>query len=105
MLQIEVHPDLADVLKAYAKAVIRTQPENLVEFSAKWVLVLTVCQQARWLYSIKRLSMCNTMHAADGTNPVVLRLCVTSCRYFADLAAKAPAHRQDGAAAAATAGS
>lgn len=35
VLQIEVHPDLADVLKAYAKAVIRAQPENLVEFSAK----------------------------------------------------------------------
>jgi hypothetical protein len=35
ILQIEVHPDLADVLKAYAKAVIRQQPQNLVEFSAK----------------------------------------------------------------------
>jgi hypothetical protein len=35
LLQIDVHPELADVLKAYAKAVIRTQPENLVEFSAK----------------------------------------------------------------------
>lgn len=34
-VQIEVHPELADVMKAYSKAVIRAQPENLVEFSAK----------------------------------------------------------------------
>lgn len=32
--QIVVPPDLADVLKAYTKEVIRRQPENLVEFSA-----------------------------------------------------------------------
>eukprot|EP00798_Chlamydomonas_sp_ICE-L_P012365 gene12365-15546_t len=34
--QIAVPVDLADVLKAYTKEVIRRQPENLVEFSAKY---------------------------------------------------------------------
>ncbi|GFH20297.1 RIIa domain-containing protein, partial [Haematococcus lacustris] len=32
--QIVVSPDLADVLKAYTKEVIRRQPQNLIEFSA-----------------------------------------------------------------------
>lgn len=35
VLQIVVPADLADVLKAYTKEVIRRQPENLIEFSAK----------------------------------------------------------------------
>jgi hypothetical protein len=34
--QIVVPIDLADVLKAFTKEVIRRQPENLVEFSAKY---------------------------------------------------------------------
>uniref|UniRef100_A0A7S0RQE9 RIIa domain-containing protein n=1 Tax=Chlamydomonas leiostraca TaxID=1034604 RepID=A0A7S0RQE9_9CHLO len=34
--QIVVPVDLADVLKAYTKEVIRRQPENLIEFSAKY---------------------------------------------------------------------
>lgn len=34
--QIVVPVDLADILKAYTKEVIRRQPENLVEFSAKY---------------------------------------------------------------------
>ncbi|KAJ9522865.1 hypothetical protein QJQ45_023651 [Haematococcus lacustris] len=34
--QIVVSPDLADVLKAYTKEVIRRQPQNLIEFSAKY---------------------------------------------------------------------
>eukprot|EP00983_Pelagomonas_calceolata_P081120 1155435-Pelagomonas_calceolata.AAC.1 len=33
--QIVVPADLADILKAYTKEVIRRQPENLIEFSAK----------------------------------------------------------------------
>ncbi|KAJ9523096.1 hypothetical protein QJQ45_023914, partial [Haematococcus lacustris] len=33
---IVVSPDLADVLKAYTKEVIRRQPQNLIEFSAKY---------------------------------------------------------------------
>ena len=32
--QIRVPPDLADILKAYTKEVIRRQPEDLYEFSA-----------------------------------------------------------------------
>eukprot|EP00951_Prasinocladus_malaysianus_P001337 scaffold9149_cov54-Prasinocladus_malaysianus.AAC.1 len=32
--QIVVPPDLADILKAYTKEVIRRQPEDLAEFSA-----------------------------------------------------------------------
>lgn len=35
--QIVVPVDLADILKAYTKEVIRRQPDNLVEFSAKCV--------------------------------------------------------------------
>lgn len=34
-IQIVVPVDLADVLKAFTKEVIRRQPENLVEFGAK----------------------------------------------------------------------
>jgi len=34
--QIVVPVDLADILRAYTKEVIRRQPENLVEFSAKY---------------------------------------------------------------------
>mmetsp|Transcript_24587 Transcript_24587/g.67046 ORF Transcript_24587/g.67046 Transcript_24587/m.67046 type:complete len:199 (-) Transcript_24587:447-1043(-) len=34
--QIVVPADLADILKAYTKEVIRRQPENLIEFSAKY---------------------------------------------------------------------
>jgi len=33
--QIVIPADLADILKAYTKEVIRRQPDNLVEFSAK----------------------------------------------------------------------
>lgn len=33
--QIAIPTDLADILKAYTKEVIRRQPENLVDFSAK----------------------------------------------------------------------
>jgi hypothetical protein len=35
-MQIIVPPDLADVLKAYTKEVIRRQPANLLEFSAMY---------------------------------------------------------------------
>jgi hypothetical protein len=34
-LQIVVPPDLADVLKAYTKDVIRNQPTDLIAYSAK----------------------------------------------------------------------
>jgi hypothetical protein len=34
-LQIVVPPDLADVLKAYTKDVIRNQPADLIAYSAK----------------------------------------------------------------------
>lgn len=34
-LQIVVPVDLADILRAFTKEVIRRQPEDLVEFSAK----------------------------------------------------------------------
>lgn len=33
--QIKVPPNLADVLKAYTKEVIRQQPANILEFSSK----------------------------------------------------------------------
>ena len=33
--QIVVPVDLADVLKAFTKEIIRRQPENIVEFAAK----------------------------------------------------------------------
>jgi hypothetical protein len=32
--QISVPPDLADILKAYTKEVVRRQPEDMYEFSA-----------------------------------------------------------------------
>jgi hypothetical protein len=35
LLQIVVPVDLAGVLKAFTKEVIRSQPNNVVEFSAK----------------------------------------------------------------------
>ena len=31
--QIQVHPDLAKIIKEYTKAVIRSNPENIVDFS------------------------------------------------------------------------
>ncbi len=31
--QIEVHPDLAGIIKEYTKAVIKTNPDDLLEFS------------------------------------------------------------------------
>jgi len=34
-VQIKVPPNLADVLKAYTKEVIRQQPADILEFSAK----------------------------------------------------------------------
>ena len=34
--QIVIPPDLGDILKAYAKEVIRNEPENIFEFSAKY---------------------------------------------------------------------
>lgn len=34
-LQIKVPPNLADVLKAFTKEVIRQQPADILEFSAK----------------------------------------------------------------------
>lgn len=36
-LQIVVPPDLADILKAYTKEIIRRQPGDIIEFSAKYV--------------------------------------------------------------------
>jgi hypothetical protein len=33
--QIVIPPDLGDILKAYAKEVIRNEPEDIYEFSAK----------------------------------------------------------------------
>lgn len=33
--QIKIPPDLGDILKEYSKAVMREQPENLYEWSAK----------------------------------------------------------------------
>ena len=34
--QIVIPPDLGDILKAYAKEVIRNEPEDIFEFSAKY---------------------------------------------------------------------
>ena len=34
--QIAVHPDLPGIIKEYAKAVIRANPEDLLEFSLKY---------------------------------------------------------------------
>jgi hypothetical protein len=34
--QIEVHPDLALILKEYTKAVIKANPEDIVQFSADY---------------------------------------------------------------------
>jgi hypothetical protein len=31
--QIEVHPDLARIIKEYTKAVVRANPEDITEFS------------------------------------------------------------------------
>ena len=31
--QIEIHPDLARVIKDYTKAIIKENPENITEFS------------------------------------------------------------------------
>ena len=33
--QIVIPPDLGDILKAYAKEVIRNEPDDIFEFSAK----------------------------------------------------------------------
>ena len=96
--QIEVHPDLADVLKAYAKAVIRIQPENLLDFSAKYVagtLLLSACM-------LKPRLPCNLPAAAS--KPILYTFyfnCI--CRYFADLASKRPAQPSQGSGTTATA--
>ena len=34
--QIQVHPDLAKIIKEYTKAVIRKNPEDLLAFSAEY---------------------------------------------------------------------
>ena len=51
--QIKVPPNLADVLKAYTKEVIRQQPADILEFSAKWVLTALMCR-------IRGLLVCTT---------------------------------------------
>jgi hypothetical protein len=38
--QISVPPDLADILKAYTKEVVRRQPEDVYEFSAMYAHAL-----------------------------------------------------------------
>lgn len=43
--QIVVPPDLADVLKAFTKEVIRRQPADLLEFSASYFAELAAVQQ------------------------------------------------------------
>ena len=35
-VRIQVHPDLAKIIKEYTKAVIRKNPEDLLAFSAKY---------------------------------------------------------------------
>ena len=34
--QIEVHPELALILKEYTKAVIKANPEDIIQFSADY---------------------------------------------------------------------
>lgn len=34
--QIQVHPDLAKIIKEYTKAVIRKNPDDLLSFSAEY---------------------------------------------------------------------
>ena len=34
--QIEVHPELSKILKDYTKAVIRANPQDLIEFSVQY---------------------------------------------------------------------
>mmetsp|Transcript_20056 Transcript_20056/g.19351 ORF Transcript_20056/g.19351 Transcript_20056/m.19351 type:complete len:81 (+) Transcript_20056:213-455(+) len=34
--QIQVHPDLSKIIREYTKAVIRENPEDLIEFSWKY---------------------------------------------------------------------
>ena len=34
--QIQVHPDLAKIIKEYTKAVIRKNPEDIIAFSATY---------------------------------------------------------------------
>ena len=47
--QIVVPEELADVLKQYTKAVIRAQPTNILEFSAKYAYLFFLSFQVLFL--------------------------------------------------------
>jgi hypothetical protein len=53
LAQIVVPVDLADILKAYTKEVIRRNPANIVEFSAKYVALCWRAMRAVHMYNCK----------------------------------------------------
>lgn len=71
--QIVVPVDLADVLRAFSKEVIRQQPADVLLFASKCVHATQPRQTAA--------------HRAWCASPCMLTLC--ACRYFAGLAARA----------------
>ena len=53
--QIVVPPDLADVLKAYTKEVIRRQPDDILEFSVAYFANLVRPHRHESLYAASRV--------------------------------------------------
>jgi len=62
--QIAVPPELPDILKQFTKAAIRTQPKDLLTWSAKWVHFFFLCKNGNQIY----------------------RICISNRRYFRCLA-------------------
>ena len=67
--QIVIPPDLGDILKAYAKEVIRNEPENIFEFSAKYFAQF-VTSEAR-ISTDQLISLRQKVRAGNAAHAVV----------------------------------
>jgi hypothetical protein len=61
--QIVVPEELADILKQYTKAVIRAQPANILEFSAKYAIVLSLPSTSQYPFLLSSSSTYLSIYA------------------------------------------